>query len=124
MIIAAERSAEVAALLARAFKHDTSGGGYTVDDAMASTHVYSMRDTAGTLKLAWAMDIRRDRKGVRAYVTACAGEGMQQALPECERIAREHGANRLGLRTMRPGMVKRMTEAGFVPRFVELEKEL
>lgn len=124
MIVAPERSPEVAALLGRAFEHDTSGGGYTLDDAMASTHVYSVRDESGALKLAWSMDIRTDRKGVRAYVTACAGEGMQQALPECERIAREHGANRLGLRTVRPGMVKRMTDAGFVPRFVELEKEL
>lgn len=125
MRVELDRSPEVAALLSRVWDgYDTSTGGFTLEDAMRSPFVYAVRDEAGELQLAWAMEFTRDRKGVEAYVTACAGVGMVDFLPVCERIARENGANRLAFRTMRPGMVNKMTRQGFKPRCVELEKAL
>lgn len=124
MIVEQERSEEVASLLARVIAYDTSGGAFTLVDAMGSDCVYSVRNLCGHLVMAWTMNLHRDRKGVRAYVTACAGKGLTELLPHIERIARQHGANRLGFRTMRPGLVKKMERAGFVPRCVEMEKAL
>lgn len=124
MIVEQERSEEVAAMLERAALYDTSGGAFSLEDAMASDYLYSVRNLRGELVMAWAMNLHGDRKGVRAYVTACAGQGLKELLPCIERTAREHGANRLGFRTMRPGLVKKMESAGFVPRCVEMEKAL
>jgi len=127
MRVEPDRSPEVAALLARVWDgYDTSGGAFTLEDAMNGPRslVYAARDESGALLLAWAMELNRDRRGVEAYVTACAGVGMLDVLPACERIARELGANRLAFRTMRHGMTHKMMRQGYKPRCVEMEKTL
>jgi len=125
VVVNLDRSPDVAALLARAAEFDTSGGAYTLADAMASATVYAVRDEGGALLFAWAMDLHRDRLGLVAFVTAAAGRDLAAVLPLIEREAREVcGANRLQFKTMRASLVRKMRGAGFVTRAVELEKSL
>ncbi len=124
VVVTLDRSPDVAALLARAAEFDTSGGAYTLDDAMASATVYAVRDEPGALLFAWSMDLHRDRLGAVAYVTAAAGRDLAAVLPLIEREARELGANRLQFKTMRASLVRKMRGAGFVTRAAELEKSL
>lgn len=118
-----DRSADVAALLARAAEFDTSGGGYTLDDAMAGA-VYAVRDESGALLFAWSMETYRDRRGLVAYVTAAAGRDVVAMLPHIEREARGLGAVHLGFKTARASLVRVMVRAGFESRAVEMEKAL
>lgn len=124
MYVAQDRSPEVAALLAQAAAFDPTGGAYTLADALASAKVYAVRDAGGALVFAWAMDLYRDRLGVRAYVTAAAGRDLGAVLPQIEREARAHGADRLAFKTKRRGLVRTMAAAGFASRAVEMEKRL
>lgn len=111
------------ALLARAVAYDTTGGAFSLDDAMTG-HLGAVCDDTGRVVFAWTMDLLADRLGVRAYVTAAAGERIDDMLPHIEALARQHGASRLGFRTRRRGLVKKMQGHGFEEMAVELEKTL
>lgn len=115
--------AQARALLARAEAYDTTGGAFSLDDAMTG-HLGAVCNRAGRVIFAWTMDLHTDRLGVQAYVTAAAGERIADMLEHIEHKARELGANRLAFRTKRRGLVKTMSGLGFGQVAVEMEKTL
>lgn len=111
------------ALLVRAWAYDTTRGAFSQDEAMAG-HLGAVCDDAGRVVFAWTMALYEDRLGTRAYVTAAAGERIADMLPHIEHMARQHGANRLGFRTKRRGLVKKMQGHGFELEAMEMGKAL
>ncbi|MGD1324390.1 hypothetical protein ACNHE5_05555 [Pandoraea pnomenusa] len=129
IIVTHATASEVRPLLSRAAKYDTTGGAWTVDDAMNGAHLFAARDADGRMVFAWAMTVHKHRAGCEAFVTAAAGEYtganlLAVMLPYVERVARRAGATSLAFMTARAGMVKKMGDLGFAVEATTMRKTL
>ncbi|EON15327.1 hypothetical protein [Pandoraea sp. SD6-2] len=129
IIVTHATASEVRELLSRAAKYDTTGGAWTVDDAMHGANLYAARDADGRMLFAWAMTVSAHRAGCEAFVTAAAGEYtgadlLAVMLPYVEYVARRKGATSLAFMTARRGMVKKTEALGFTVAATTMRKTL
>lgn len=123
----AER-AEALELLNAAGLPDPFGGKATPREVCAGSRLFCIRDAAGNLIGAYALDLNRFRAGLEAVLTAGAGRAAADLTDligeHAEAVAVYAGADVLTLATARPGLVRKLTRRGWTVSGWTLRKPL
>lgn len=108
-------SPEVLTLLERVERFDTSGGMERVTDYQGLP-VVCARDDAGELVGAYVPYWDPERRNLYIVAAAGAARGVDLTatmLADIEHRAKRLGADWVGMQTIRPGLVRRLTRAGY-----------